>query len=548
MINVSDLFKETVRENSKEIKAYVYDVAENEYIRDDDDLKYLKISTNGEIIRTVMRQVDIKYYGSHNYLDKSIQVGIGVVLPLVINKGAFIFIGIGEPAEIEQAGHGLVTGDKVKLDTTGGLPIGLEVDTYYFVVNKYNTVGEESVLDANAFYLATTYDNAINSVLINTSGMDSGTHTLLYYPIGSFDEPEYIDYGTFKIIEQEKKRGNDYTSVKGYDLMYESLRRYHLTNFNYPCTLKELLDEICLRLGWTLGTTSFFNDDLVVEADLYAFQGLTYRKVLEHIAEATGTMMYFNVNNELVLKEISTTSIDSVLADDLRTLNIESQFGNINSFVIATVPPEDDFVFNGGYFNAPILDQQDDELLAEDGEAFIEEQANTEIDNLVQLRVENNFLLNQNRESYIEPLGDKFIGYNFYPFESNTIGLLYYEIGDRVVLEDQEDTQFATNIFDITIELGDGGFSEVFGAGVPSKSRIPYKTESDVVSQTIDKTEIDNKNIRSISADKITAGTLSAVTSLGDESIKLDGENRRIVINDEDGNPIILMGYQDNGF
>lgn len=53
---------------------------------------------------------------------------------------------------------------------------------------------------------------------------------------------------------------------------------------------------------------------------------------------------------------------------------------------------------------------------------------------------------------------------------------------------------------------------------------------------------VSNKKVKSVSADKLTAGTLSAVTNVGDESIKIDGENRRILVNDGT-NDRVLIGY-----
>jgi hypothetical protein len=65
-----------------------------------------------------------------------------------------------------------LTGDCISLTTTGALPTGLSANTNYFVI--YN--------DANTFWLATTYANAIAGTKIDTSGSQSGDHTLRYNP------------------------------------------------------------------------------------------------------------------------------------------------------------------------------------------------------------------------------------------------------------------------------------------------------------------------------------------------------------------------------
>lgn len=57
---------------------------------------------------------------------------------------------------------------------------------------------------------------------------------------------------------------------------------------------------------------------------------------------------------------------------------------------------------------------------------------------------------------------------------------------------------------------------------------------------------VSNKKIKSVSADKITAGTLAAVTNVGDESIQLDGENKTIKIFD-DSSPAKVSIYMKGG-
>jgi len=44
---------------------------------------------------------------------------------------------------------------------------------------------------------------------------------------------------------------------------------------------------------------------------------------------------------------------------------------------------------------------------------------------------------------------------------------------------------------------------------------------------------VSNKKVKDVSADKITAGTLAAVTNIGDESIVLDGEGKTIKVYDD---------------
>lgn len=69
--------------------------------------------------------------------------------------------------------------------------------------------------------------------------------------------------------------------------------------------------------------------------------------------------------------------------------------------------------------------------------------------------------------------------------------------------------------------------------GLNTVARIAFQSaNSNDAFFEVSENSVSNKKIKSISADKITAGTLSAVTNIGNESIKLDGEDHSIKIYD----------------
>lgn len=76
-------------------------------------------------------------------------------------------ITIASPAVVTLASHGLIAGDSVQFTTTGALPTGLATSTTYYVI--------ATGLTTNAFELSTT----VGGTAVNTSGTQSGTHTLL---------------------------------------------------------------------------------------------------------------------------------------------------------------------------------------------------------------------------------------------------------------------------------------------------------------------------------------------------------------------------------
>lgn len=84
---------------------------------------------------------------------------------------------IASPGVFTLTGHGLSTADQVYLTTTGALPTGLAANTLYYVVR----------IDANTFNLATTRANARAGTAINTTGSQSGVHSLTFCPYGLGD-------------------------------------------------------------------------------------------------------------------------------------------------------------------------------------------------------------------------------------------------------------------------------------------------------------------------------------------------------------------------
>jgi hypothetical protein len=71
-------------------------------------------------------------------------------------------VSIASPGVLTKDNHGLRTNDRVKLYTTGALPTGLAVETWYYVIYATD----------HTFSLAATRDGSA----ITTTGTQSGTH------------------------------------------------------------------------------------------------------------------------------------------------------------------------------------------------------------------------------------------------------------------------------------------------------------------------------------------------------------------------------------
>lgn len=86
-----------------------------------------------------------------------------------------VTVTIASPAVFSFTSHGLLLEDAVYFTTTGALPTGLTANTLYYVIS--------AGLTANAFEVSATR----NGSAVNTSGTQSGVHTLVSCPFGLGD-------------------------------------------------------------------------------------------------------------------------------------------------------------------------------------------------------------------------------------------------------------------------------------------------------------------------------------------------------------------------
>lgn len=84
-----------------------------------------------------------------------------------------VTVTIAAPGVMTWTAHGLVSGQRIQLATTGALPTGLAVATTYWI----------TVIDANTFNLSSSLANAQAATFITTTGSQSGVHTATNFSI-----------------------------------------------------------------------------------------------------------------------------------------------------------------------------------------------------------------------------------------------------------------------------------------------------------------------------------------------------------------------------
>lgn len=168
----------------------------------------------------------------------------------------------------------------------------------------------------------------------------------LELPDGSFEE---VRYGYFTITEQDTQIEKKSTSYTAYDNMMKTYQTYNKDNHIYPCTMGELLDQVCQAIGIENAMAGdYHNKDLIVKEDLYAkINGFTYRDLLKEIAEASGRTCIIGRDGKLYLKLIS-APLETMTNAEMRKLKIEPKYGAVNTLNLSRQPQGDDIVFGVG--------------------------------------------------------------------------------------------------------------------------------------------------------------------------------------------------------
>ena len=274
---------------------------------------------------------------------------------------------------------------------------------------------------------------------------------------------ESCDLGKFKIVEQSTNLESETTEFKAYDTVGMMGRHEYDGNLSFPCTVANLVSQIASRYSLVYSPVTLVNGNYSISEDLYStISNLTYRDILSEIAGATATIARIDgISDTLTLGSLPTTSLETLTYSNLRKVSLEPIYGPVNSVVLARTPAEDNIV------------AKDDESIEEFG--------------LTELKLANNEILDDDRESLISSILDAVDGFSFYPFEATTEGHGWYQCGDRITISNGTDT-FDVIITHIRLTI-DGGMKEVIKGIRPEESDTNYALAGGIT-KTIYNTEI----------------------------------------------------------
>ena len=288
------------------------------------------------------------------------------------------------------------------------------------------------------------------------------------YGIYVNDNFEYIDLGDYYIKDVEDDKGKSELVVTGYDKMINFMKTFKQSELQltYPCTMLTLIQKMCEVCGVELYSTDFFNADLQVDEDYFTAQELTYRDVLEKVAESTETTIFIK-DNKLYLHKLANSPIEKLDASYLTGLTVKEKFGPVNALVLGRGDVEDN------------VEAKDDTSIAQNGRC--------------EIRFDENEFIEYQREQVIDEMFEQIKGLEYYAFEGSDVGVMWLEPCDLIEVEDTEGSTYETIYLSANITINTGISSDI-EADIPKETNTEYKVTSKEEKKTLKVERLAKKN------------------------------------------------------
>ena len=274
---------------------------------------------------------------------------------------------------------------------------------------------------------------------------------------------EYLDYGSFLITEITTVKDTEVTTITGYDQMVKSMVTYNKMLLDYPIALYDYTKKICASCGLTLGNENFTtHNDWQITKDLWEnISGITYRDIFTQIAQVTCSTCIISNDDKVYFKSLKDTS-EALTYDNMRKFKLEPIYGEINSVILSRTPQEDNI--------------------------YMRDEDSIKTNGLTEFKVENNEIIDKDRDNAITPIYEALHGISYYPFETTTEGLGWYEIADEVDVINNIEDSFNCVVFNFSITI-DGGIKEILKASAETKTQTQYQYAT-TINKRVKNTEI----------------------------------------------------------
>ncbi len=279
---------------------------------------------------------------------------------------------------------------------------------------------------------------------------------------------QYVDLGNFYIKDMEDDKKKEEITVTGYDRMIRFMKTFKQSELQlaYPSTIITLVKKMCKICEVELYSTNFFNSDLVVKEDFFTAQELTYRDVLEKIAQTTLTTVFIKENKLYFCKPSNVVS-QQLDKSYISNLVVKEKFGPLNALVLGRGSVEDN------------VESIDEESITQNGRC--------------EIRFDENEFVQEQRETVIDNMFEQIKGLEYYSYEASDLGIMWLEPGDCIELGDRDGNFYKTYYLKANITLTTG-ISSDSEAEMPDEADTKYKVTSKAEKKTLKVERLAKKN------------------------------------------------------
>lgn len=300
------------------------------------------------------------------------------------------------------------------------------------------------------------FSTIMKEIVIKTKDKNAKKGQNLNFKYGLYinNAYEYIDLGDYYIKDEpEQNKGSEIIEITAYDKMINFMNEFKQSDLKltYPCTLLALLQKMCDVCRVELYSTDFFNNDLNVDEDYFTVQQITYRDVLEKIAEATLSTIYIK-ENKLYLAPISSTPVETLDRSYLTKLIITDKFGPVNALVLGRGDVEDN------------VEARDDISISQNGRC--------------EIRFDENEFIEYQREYIINNMFQKVKEFKYYAFEGADLGVIWIEPATCIALKDNDTDNYISYYLSANIVINTG-IKSTIEAEVLNETETEYKVTTD---------------------------------------------------------------------
>lgn len=304
-------------------------------------------------------------------------------------------------------------------------------------------------------------------ITVKNASEIKGKNVHFQYGIQVNNKFEYVDMGEYYIKDVEDDKNKKELVVTGYDKMLNFMIPFKQSDLQltYPCKMSRLVNRIGEVCGVELYSTDFYNSELIVEEDFFTIQELTYRDVLEKVAQTTLTTIFIKENKLYLCKEGD--SVQTLDTSFLSNLIIGEKFGPVNALVLGRGSVEDNIeAINLNSIN-------------ENGRC--------------EIRFDENEFVDNKREQVVDQMLQQISGLEYYAVEASNLGLLWLEPCDVIIVKDREENGYKSIYLraSVTINTGIKGEME---SNIPETTNTEYKVTTKEEKKTLKVERLAKKN------------------------------------------------------